>query len=272
MVTPAKCIPALAILLVGIAGAVVAEENPKTIKLFNQKNLDGWIIHTREKQSENPGIFTVKDGILKISGGAGDEAYYGGIITEKEYENYHFVLEYKWGGPTFGTRKDKARDSGILLHCVGPVGGPGGKGPWMTSVECQIIEGGTGDFIMVGGPDNDGNPVKHSATVNAEKRDGQWYYNPEAPEVTISGARINWWGRDPKWKDVVDFRGEKDVESPFGEWTRVECICKGNTVTNIVNGKVVNKGTNFALSKGKILVQTEGAEMYVRKIELTPLD
>lgn len=141
----------------------------------------------------------------------------------------------------------------------------------MTSVECQIIEGGTGDFIMVGGNDNDGKPVSHQAIVEAEQRGGQWYYKPGNPEVTITKGRINWWGRDPEWKDVVGVRGKQDVESPFGEWTRVECICKGDSITNIVNGVVVNKGRGFALSKGKILVQTEGAEMFVRKIELTPL-
>lgn len=272
MAIPCRLLPAVIVSVLSLATTVLANEPGKTIELFNKKNLDGWTTHTSETGKENPGIFTVQDGILKISGGVEGKAYYGGIITEKEYENYRLVLEYKWGGPTFGNRKEKSRDSGILLHCVGREGGPEGKGPWMTSVECQIIEGGTGDFIMVGGTDNEGNTVNHTATVHAEKRDGQWYYNPDAPEVTITKGRINWWGRDPQWKDVVGYRGPKDVESPFGEWTRVEVVCEGDSITNIVNGQVVNKGRKFALSKGRILVQTEGAEMFVRKIELTPLN
>ena len=45
--------------------------------------------------------------------------------------------------------QENARDSGILLHCVGPDGAAGGN--WMESQECQIIEGGCGDLLMVGG-------------------------------------------------------------------------------------------------------------------------
>ena len=208
--------------------------------------------------------------MIKVAGGKGEKAYFGGLITNDDYENYHLVLEYKFGPPTYGRRKGRSRDSGILVHCVGE----NGPGPWMTSIECQIIEGGTGDVLLVGGggKDNDGKVVEHSATVSAEKRGGQFYYKPGAPKVTVHGGRINWYDRDPAWKDVIGFRGTKDVESPFGEWTRVECICKGDTLTNIVNGKIVNKVTGLALSKGKILIQTEGAEMFVRKIELTPLD
>jgi hypothetical protein len=38
-----------------------------------------------------------------------------------------------------------------------------------------------------------------------------------------------------------------------------------------VNGKVVNKASGLSLTKGKIFIQTEGAEMYVRNVVLTPL-
>ena len=48
-------------------------------------------------------------------------------------------------------------------------------------------------------------------------------------------------------------------------------ICDGDTITQIVNGKVVNRGTRSSLTRGKILFQSEGAEIYFRKIELAPL-
>ncbi|QDU63133.1 hypothetical protein Pan216_40080 [Planctomycetes bacterium Pan216] len=256
------------LLLAALLAAPPVADSSEPIQLFNRKNLDGWGTYTVQTGHENPGIFAVEDGILKIAGGKEGLAYYGGMYTDKEYDNYRLVVEYKFTGPTFGKRKGKSRDNGILLHCVGPHG----PGPWMTSVECQIIEGGTGDFILVPGLDDEGKPFKHHGDFEVEKRGGQWYYTPGAPEQRITTGRINWYGRDPEWKDVVGFRGSQDVESPLGEWTRVEVICDGNSVTNIVNGKVVNKGTNFALSKGRILIQTEGAEMLVRKIELTPLE
>lgn len=246
----------------------VSADSGKARPLFNGKDLTGWYTYTVETKYENPGIFTVRDGISRISGGDEKRAYYGGIITKESFANYHLVVEYKWGGPTWGNRASKSRDSGILLHGVGP----DGPGPWPTSVECQIIEDGTGDFILVGGKDDQGKNVAHSLTVNAEKRGGQWYFNPQAPPVTVQSGRVNWYDRDPAWKDVLGYRGPKDLESRLNDWTRVECICKGKDFTYQVNGKVVNQGRGAALSKGKILLQTEGAEILFRKVDITSLD
>ena len=62
------------------------------------------------------------------------------------------------------------------------------------------------------------------------------------------------------------------MQSRLGEWTRIECVCRGDSITNYVNGKVVNSASGLALTKGKIQIQTEGAELLIRKIDLTPLD
>jgi hypothetical protein len=61
------------------------------------------------------------------------------------------------------------------------------------------------------------------------------------------------------------------VESPYGEWTRLEVIADGDRVRVIVNGKVVNEGTGSSLTEGKIIIQSEGAEIYYRRVELLPL-
>ena len=87
----------------------------------------------------------------------------------------------------------------------------------------------------------------------------------------FEGGRINWFGRDPEWADRLGFRGGQDVESPLGEWTRLEVIADGDRVTNVVNGTVVNEGTRSSLTEGQILVQSEGAEIYFRRIDLEPL-
>ncbi|GIW82040.1 MAG: hypothetical protein KatS3mg105_3847 [Gemmatales bacterium] len=235
-------------------------DDDDVIHLFNGKDLTNFYTFLKGygKNNDPKKVFTVKDGMIHVSG-----EVYGGLITEKEYENYHLIVEFKWGEKTYPPRKDKARDSGILLHCVGEDGARGGV--WMESIECQIIEGGTGDFILVAGKN------KPSLTVEAEKRDGGLYYKKGAKPITLRGGRCNWFGRDPKWKDVVGFRGANDVEKPVGEWNRVECICKGDSITNIVNGTVVNHGTKASPSKGKILFQSEGAELFFRKIDLKPL-
>src|SRR5690606_25154530 len=88
----------------------------KKIDLFNGKNLDGWytFIKDRGKDSDIKKVFTVKDGMIRISG-----EEYGCITTNEEFENYKLVVEFKWGEETFDPRIDKARDSGILLHSQG---------------------------------------------------------------------------------------------------------------------------------------------------------
>ena len=70
---------------------------------------------------------------------------------------------------------------------------------------------------------------------------------------------------------MTGFRGRRDVEKPVGEWNRMEVICDGDTITNIVNGHVVNIGIKSSLTRGKLIFQSEGAEILFRKIEIRPL-
>ncbi|MCI0419183.1 MAG: DUF1080 domain-containing protein, partial [Acidobacteria bacterium] len=166
-------------------------------------------------------------------------------------------------------------DSGILLHAQGPEGNskPDFNGPWMRSVEFQIIDGGVGDFILVNGYNKQGELIKTSMTATARKdRDGEDVYDPQGKSGKFQGGRINWYGRDPGWVDSLQFRGKEDVESPDGQWTRVEVICEGDKITNIVNGKVVNAGAESSLTKGQLFFQSEGAEIFFRRIDLQPLE
>ena len=79
--------------------------------------------------------------------------------------------------------------------------------------------------------------------------------------------------RDPNWVDVKGFRGANDdVENPVGEWNKVECIAKGGHIEVYVNGRLVNIASNSSLTKGKIQLQSEGAEIFYRNIYLTKLD
>ncbi|MDX2039134.1 MAG: DUF1080 domain-containing protein [Isosphaeraceae bacterium] len=242
-----------------------AKELPKVetrdpVLAFNGKDLAGFYTYLHDNGYKDPrGVFTVADGMLRISG-----EEWGGIATKEEFGDYHLVVEWKWGTKTWGNRAKASRDSGILLHCVGPDGAAGGH--WMESQECQIIEGGCGDLLMVGG--------KGKPSLTCEVRigpDKQFYYEKGGMPVTRNGGRYNWWGRDPKWKDVLGYRGPDDVEKPTGEWNRMEVICDGGTIINIVNGYVVNVGTDSSVTRGKIMIQSEGAELFVRKIEIRPL-
>ncbi len=239
------------------------ETKKETIALFNHHNLDGWYTFLKDRGRNNDpnGVFTVKGGILHISG-----EEWGCITTEEEYDNYHLIAEYKWGGITHEPRKQNARDSGILVHSMGTDGDY--SGTWMYSIECQIIEGGTGDFLVVGD-----NTEKYSITspVAEEPQGSSYLYHPDGKLVTINGGRINWFGRDPEWRDTLMFRGSQDIEKPMGQWNTLEAMVSGDTIVQKLNGVVVNEAFNVRPLKGRIQVQSEGAEILFRRFDIIPL-
>ncbi len=235
----------------------------KSIALFNGKNLDGWYIFLKDRGRNNDPkrVFTVKDGMLHISG-----EEWGCITTNEEYKNYKLVAEFRWEGGTHAPRAGNARDCGILIHSQGEDGAH--DGTWMNSIECQVIEGGMGDFIVVG----NGTPeFSVTSTVAPGKQGGSYVFKPGGEEATINGGRINWYGRDPEWKDVKGFRGKQDIEKPFGKWNKMEILAKEDEIFVYVNGKLVNYAKNVRPGKGRIQIQSEAAEIVFRKIELTPL-
>jgi hypothetical protein len=205
------------------------------------------------------------DGTLLISGRG-----YGYVATKESFRDYHLVLEYKWGEKTWGKREDKARDNGILLHAYGPHGAFGDT--WMASIECQIIEGGTGDILVLSPKLADGTELTTSVTAEIElDRDKEKIWKRGAPRQTLTKGRINWEKRDVDWADKKGYRGPNDAEKPVGEWNRLEVIAKGDTLKYLLNGVVVNEAFDAKPSEGRVLLQTEGAAMIVRKYELSPL-
>jgi hypothetical protein len=206
-----------------------AKDGARVSSLFNGKDFSGWSIYLNHKDksyahdADPKGVFKVEDGMIHISG-----EEFGSLTTRQEYDNYRLRLEVKWGGKKWPPRDrpDTPRDSGILLHCVGP------DKVWTKSIECQIQEHDFGDFWMVDGT---------SIEVNGKVETGR----------------------------VVK---TKDAENPRGEWNVVEVICDGDTITNIVNHVVVNRCTKASVTRGRILLQSEGAEVFYRNITLRPLD
>ena len=75
----------------------------------------------------------------------------------------------------------------------------------------------------------------------------------------------------PAWDDSLGFRGKNAVEKPDGEWNRMEVICDGDKITVYMNGVLVNEMTEASLSSGKLTLQTELAEIHIRRWELLPL-
>lgn len=196
------------------------------IVLFNGKDLSGWTTFIPHKDKsidprEDPrGVFKVEDGLIHVSG-----EQFGCLTTDREFEDYHLTVEFRWGTKKWPPRENVVRDSGILMHGVGP------DKVWTKSIECQIQEGDTGDFWMVDGT-----------------------------TLVVDG------------KVETRYKKKKtDAEKPTGEWNTVEVICDGDKITNIVNGVTVNEGSQASVTRGKIVLQSEGAEVFFRKVELRPL-
>ena len=184
------------------------------------------------------------------------------------------MAEFRWGGVTWGQRKDRTRDSGILLHAQGRLGNTQKdfNGPWLMSQEFQIIEGGVGDYISVAGFTESGEQVRPSLTTTIRKdRDGERVWDSKGDSTIVNSGRVNWWGRSEDWEDKLGFRGPKDVETADIGWTRLEAIVNGASLQYYVNGQLVFEATNSSLTEGKIMVQSEGAEIYFRRIDLEPL-
>jgi len=252
-------------------GVTIPDE---TISLFNGKDLSSFYIWLPKYGHEDPDkVFTIVDDLdgepaIRISG-----QHYGGLITRKEYSNYKLVAEFRWGSQTWEPRKDRARDAGILLHCKGEDGNAKNDftSPWLRSVEYQIIEGGTGDIILVNGFDRGFEEII-SPKLTVPVLEGQRVWNPEGAPTEFQKGRLDWQYRDASWKDVVDFRGAKDIEKPVGEWNTIEAVCVGGDVTYFLNGAKVNEGKNGSFTSGKLLFQSEGAELFFRRIELQPIE
>ena len=238
------------------------------IKLFDGQTLGDTYTWLKDTKREDPRkVFTVSDGMIHVSGDG-----YGGLVTNKRYRDYHLVVEYKFGERTWHGREKNARDSGCLIHSNGKDGGY--EGCWMPSIEVQIIEGGVGDFIAVGGPDDAGKRVPISLTCNVSPdrdRAKQAIWKSDGKRETFQRGRVDWYGRDPDWKDEKGFRGRDDKESPHGEWTRIDVLCDGGHVETFVNGTKVNEAFDVSPREGRIQLQSELAEVFYRRWELWPL-
>jgi hypothetical protein len=271
-----RALPAIvfALLAANITHAQIPAVIPhEPIVLFNGRDLSPFYTWLGKHGREDPDrVFTVVDQVdgapaIRISG-----QHFGGIVTKTSYANYRLVAEYRWGAVTWEPRKTKARDSGILLHLQGEDGNNAKnfRGAWSRSVEYQILEGGTGDIWLVNGFDrNQAEPLSPSLAITVKPGTRVW--DPAGTPTEFKLGRIAWRLIDPEWKPELGFRGRNDVEKPVGEWNRIEAICEAGNVTYFLNDVKVNEGRNGTFKEGRILFQSEGAEIFFRRLELHPL-
>ena len=75
-------------------------------------------------------------------------------------------------------------------------------------------------------------------------------------------------GRDAS--TPIALRGEPN-ENPVGEWNTNVTVCAGTNVKAIINGKLLNEITECTVTSGFIGIQSEGAEIEIKKIFVEPL-
>jgi hypothetical protein len=122
-------------------------------------------------------------------------------------------------------------NNGILIHCSTP---RFFANLFPKSLEVQLMSGNAGDFYTLG---------EDIETPNQESRK--------------QGRRI------------VNFTDGS--EKPLGEWNTIVTEARWDSVLVWVNGQLVNVGYKCTASEGKIALQSEGAEVEFRKLDLTRL-
>lgn len=194
--------------------------------------------------------------VLRISGET-----YGCVFTKQEFQNYHLKLKMKWGTLKWEPRKNEPMDSGVLYHSQGECGNDYWHS-WMQSEEMQVMEGGLGDYWCCGAT---GGRVKMRTPD-----DYMGIYDPNGTEYPM--------GVDGTRNGFVQHSGNFEIP---GEWNTIELICFGDKSIHIVNGHVVMAISNLVykdgdalkpLTKGKIQLQSEAAEVFYKDVEIMKLN
>lgn len=210
-------------------------------------------------------VFTAEGNVLKVSG-----AEMGCVTTRKAYRDYRLSLEYRYVDHDAQLNKKDARDGGILFHSTGEDGAFWGI--WMSSFECNIIQGATGDLIVVG--DKKGRPGAYRATgrVAPEQKgtwDQRWQADGEAVTI-VDWGRIRRPDVSPTWRNLIT-EPLSPNEKPIGDWNRVEVVCRGDTASFFFNGMKTGEYEQLTPSAGRIQLQSEGFGIEYRNIVLAPL-
>jgi hypothetical protein len=239
------------------------------VSLLNGRDLTGWYTMLQKSGkdvAQTRKIVVMEQEMLHILGNevTAEPGEPGYIATNQEFENVHIRVEYKWGVKRFAPRSETKRDNGILYGLVGE------DKVWPRCIECQIEEGDVGDYFLVDGvrgiqARHDNGLFGQGLTPNG------WSVAPatrpgETPPEPTTGRKI----KDGNFENL-------------DEWNVVEVIWQGDRSAHIVNGRTVNVvsmlqqpdpqnlGKFIPLTRGKIAIEIEFAEIWFRRIDVKAL-
>ncbi len=133
---------------------------------------------------------------------------------------------------------------------------------WRWGEKLHIKGRNSGVFVHVVGP-NKIWPKAVEAQLMADHAGDIWLVDDF--KLKVDSKR-----QDPKVSRHY-FRLKDHVEKPVGEWNQYEITCKGDSIRLVINGQFVNEGTEAELTKGRILLQSEGAEIHFKDVVLKQL-
>lgn len=155
----------------------------------------------------------------------------GYLMSEESFQDFQLTVDFKWNTDTSFARKSNSKNSGVMYLVPTETLDM----LWPKGFQFQIKEGATGDIILL-----------HEVTLNIKGI------------KTVPG------------KSIVAKRF-KDAANPIGDWNTLVVTVKNGSVTQELNGKLVNQGTEPSVSKGRILLQYEGFPIDFRKVEIEKL-
>jgi hypothetical protein len=242
------------------------------VSLLNGRDLTGWYSMLQKSGkgvAEAKKMVMMEEEMLHILGNedTGEHFESGYLATNQEFENVHIRVEYKWGMKQFFPRSISKRDNGLLYGLVGE------DKVWPTCVECQIEEGDVGDFFLVSGIR--GIQGGHGAGLFGQGLSPE--HGWPKPSAAPSAAK-----NQPA--EPVTGRMIKDGNfENLNDWNVVEVLWQGDQAAHIVNGRTVNTisklqqpdpqnpGQFIPLTRGKIAIEIEFAEIWFRRIEVKSL-
>jgi Domain of Unknown Function (DUF1080) len=244
-------------------------------RLFNGRDLTGFYTYLgRPRDKSEKGkpygknhdpdkVFSVEKGILRVSG-----EMLGVLETDKEFSDYWLTVEYKWGEKTWPPDENDARRSAILLNIDGPDGVFHNAFP--ASFHVQLNEGVAGDFLIAAATGEEHYSLTAAVEQKQVGKQNVIYYTPGVPRSTFSQGVIKRYPPSPLFHNVKGWRPPVDLEKPLGDWNTIECASLNGKLLVQLNGKVVNFAIESTPSKGRIGIQSHGAELFIRQITLQP--
>ena len=121
------------------------------------------------------------------------------------------------------------KNSGVLYYIE-----PGKDKVWPNCIEYQMQEKGLGNMMLSPG---------------------------------ISGEHLGQKCQSPNEKMFI-LKNEMAIPDARQDWVRVDIISKNGHVSHLVNGKVATKLDNCSRRSGRIAIQSEGSEFFVRNLSL----